>query len=175
MGGTAEVVRLGSFSKILAPGLRVGWLSASPEIVRRATARGLLNSGGGISQFTGCMVAEYLITGALVKDVVRLREHYRAQRDALLTALGRHLPDGCRWRVPGGGFFLWLELPAGMDSRGLLPAAEAAGVGYVAGPLFYAGGGGEHCLRLAFSLLSPDEMEQGVERLGRVLRAASIS
>ena len=175
MGSTAEVVRLGSFSKILAPGLRVGWLSASPEIVRRATARGLLNSGGGISHFTACMVAEYLTSGALDKDVVRLREHYRAQRNALLAALGRHLPDGCRWCVPGGGFFLWLELPAGLDSRALLAAAEAAGVGYVAGPLFYAGVGGEHYLRLAFSLLSSDEMEQGAERLGQVLRAASIS
>jgi DNA-binding transcriptional MocR family regulator len=70
---------------------------------------------------------------------------------------------------------LWLELPAGLDSRAMLAAAEDAGVGYVAGPLFYAGGGGEHYLRLAFSLLSPGEMEQGVERLGRVLRAASFS
>ena len=170
----AEVVRLGSFSKILAPGLRLGWISASPEFVRRATARGLLNSGGGISHFTACTVAEYLTTGALDTEVVRLRERYRAQRDALLAALGRHLPDGCRWRVPGGGFFLWLELPAGMDSRALLPAAEVAGVGYVAGPLFYAAGGGEHYLRLAFSLLSPDEMEQGAERLGSVLKAASV-
>ena len=169
----ARVVRLGSFSKTLAPGLRLGWLSADPDLVRHATTLGLLNSGGGIGHFTACVVAEYLVSGALDAQVSRLREHYRAQRDALLAALERHLPDGCRWNTPGGGFFLWLELPAGVDSSTLLPAAEAAGVGYVAGPLFHAGGGGERYLRLAFSMLSPDEMETGAERLGRVLRAAA--
>jgi DNA-binding transcriptional MocR family regulator len=175
MRSAVEVVRLGSFSKILAPGLRLGWLCASAEFVRRTTMRGLLNSGGGIGHFTACMVAEYLGTGALDEQVGRLREHYRAQRDALHTALVRHLPDGCRWSLPRGGFFLWLELPAGLDSRVLLPGAETAGVGYIPGPSFWAGGGGERYLRLAFSLLPPEEMELGAERLGRVIRQAAAS
>lgn len=170
MSSAAQVVRLGSFSKIIAPGLRLGWLCASADFVRRAAMRGLLHSGGGISHFTACTVAEYLADGALDAQVTRLRTHYREQRDALHAALVHHLPDGCRWNIPGGGFFLWLELPPGMDSRALLPVAEAAGVGYIPGPRFFVGGGGERYLRLAFTLLSRDEMGLGAERLGQAIR-----
>jgi DNA-binding transcriptional MocR family regulator len=165
-------VRLGSFSKILAPGLRLGWLLAAPEIVRRCAGCGMIDSGGGINHFTAHVIAAYLGSGLLDAHVADLRDAYRARRDALLAALAREIPPGCSWRAPGGGFFVWLSLPDGMDSRALLPDAEAAGVSYVSGDRFCSDGGGQSSLRLAFSLLSPEDMAEGVRRLGAVIRAA---
>ncbi|MCX6029594.1 MAG: PLP-dependent aminotransferase family protein [Chloroflexi bacterium] len=165
-----RVIRLGSFSKLLAPGLRLGWLTAAPELVRRCAGSGLLDSGGGVSHFAAHVVAAYLELGLLDDHVERLQAAYRRRRAALLAALARHLPPGCRWIAPGGGFFLWLQLPAGCDSAALLSAAERAGVSYVPGGRFFPGGGGERYLRLAFSLLSAEELAEGARRFGDVLR-----
>lgn len=162
----ATVVRLGSFSKILAPGLRLGWLSAPPELVRRCVGCGLLDSGGGVNHFTAHVVAAYLALGLLDGHIERLRTAYRSRRDALLAALARHLPAGCRWQTPGGGFFAWVQLPEGYDSAALLPAAEAAGVSYVPGGRFFAARDGARYLRLAFSLLAEEELAEGSKRLG---------
>jgi DNA-binding transcriptional MocR family regulator len=164
------VIRLGSFSKLLAPGLRLGWLTASPELVRRCAGSGMLDSGGGVNHFTAHVVAAYLDLGLLDGHVERLQTAYRRRRDALFNALARHLPAGCRWIAPGGGFFLWLQLPEGCDSAALLPAAERAGISYVPGPRFFAAGGGEQYLRLAFSLLPMEELAEGARRLGELLR-----
>jgi DNA-binding transcriptional MocR family regulator len=94
-----------------------------------------------------------------------LRAAYRAQRDALVTALQQHLPTSCRFTTPGGGFFVWIQLPEGKDSTTLLPHAEAAGVSFLRGAIFHSDGAGQNSIRLAFSLLSPEEMEEGVRRL----------
>lgn len=163
------IVRLGSFSKILGPGLRLGWLQASPGIVQRCVRSGLLDSGGGINHFTAHVAAALLEMGLLDGHLELLRRTYRQQRDALLDALARFLPADCRWHAPGGGFFVWLALPAGRDSARLLPIAEEAGVSYVPGVRFFAGQGGASYARLAFSLLAPQELEEGARRLGRVL------
>jgi DNA-binding transcriptional MocR family regulator len=167
-----QVVRLGSFSKLLAPGLRLGWLLASPEIVQRCARSGLLDSGGGLSHFTAHVVAAFLDLGLLDGHVEMLRRAYQERRDTLLAALAQHLPEGCRWTRPGGGFFVWVQLPPGCDSASLLPVAEAVGVSYVPGPRFHADGGGARYLRLAFSLLPLTELAEGARRLGSVLRAA---
>ncbi len=165
------VVRLGSFSKVLAPGLRLGWLAADPALVRRLTGSGMLDSGGGVHHFTAHVVAAYVAHGRLDQHVARLRDAYRGRRDALLAALSQHLAAaGCAWQAPGGGFFVWLRLPPGIDSAALLPAAEAAGVSYVPGARFYTGSGGEQYCRLAFSLLAPEEMAAGVAALAALLR-----
>jgi 2-aminoadipate transaminase len=169
-GPLANVVRLGSFSKILAPGLRLGWLQADPALVRRAAQSGLLTSGGGINHFTAHMVAAYLRSNVLDEHVAQLRTAYRARRDVLAAALAHYLPTACRFAPPGGGFFIWLELPDGMDSTALLPRAEAARVAYVPGSHFHSDGGGQRHLRLAFSLLSTHEMEEGARRLAQVLQ-----
>jgi len=163
------VVRLGSFSKVLAPGLRLGWMLASPEIVRRCTGSGLLDSGGGVNHFTAHVVAALMELGLLDRQVERLRAAYRERRDALLAGLARYLPDECRWVAPGGGFFVWLRLPAGVDSEAFLPVAEAAGVSYVPGARFYTGGGGGEYCRLAFTLVSLEELEEGGRRLGEAV------
>jgi 2-aminoadipate transaminase len=95
-----------------------------------------------------------------------------ARRDALQAALAGALPHGCRWQVPGGGFFIWVRLPDGLDSGALLPAAEAAGVAYAPGARFTAESHGRNCLRLAFTLLPPEQFEAGARRLGSVIRMA---
>lgn len=167
------VIRLGSFSKILAPGLRLGWLVAPPALVRRCVSCGLLDSGGGVNHFTAHVVSAYLALGLLEEHIGQLREVYRGRRDALLAALAQHLPAGCRWQTPEGGFFAWVQLPEGCDSAALLPATEAAGVSYVPGARFFAGGNERNYLRLAFSLLGAEVLEEGARRLGAGLRALS--
>jgi 2-aminoadipate transaminase len=102
--------------------------------------------------------------------VERLRAAYRARRDLLCAALARHLPPGCHWQSPGGGFFVWVQLPEGIGGAELLPAAEAAGVSFVPGSRFCAAGGWSAYIRLAFTLLAPEEMEEGARRLGAALR-----
>jgi 2-aminoadipate transaminase len=164
-----SIVRFGSFSKVLAPGLRLGWLSASPDVVKRCVRSGLLDSGGGVSHFAAHVVAEFLELSLLDEHVERLRGAYAQRRYFLLDALARFLPPGCSWQAPGGGFFVWLRLPERYDSSELLPYAEAAGVSYVPGERFYAGGGGERYARLAFSLVSFRELEEGARRLASVL------
>lgn len=148
------VIRLGSFAKLLAPGLRLGWLLAAPEIVQRCVRGGLLDSGGGVNHFTAHVVASLLELELFDPHVAHLRAAYRARRDTLLAALTRFLPPDCTWTAPDGGFFVWVGLPAGTGSAALLLRAEAAGVAYLPGARFYAGGSGdEDRLRLSFALL----------------------
>ncbi len=167
----AGVARLGSFSKILAPGLRLGWLMAAPDLLQRCTGSGLLDSGGGVNHFTAHVAAAYLEMGLLDKHIDVLRAVYRSRREALLAALARFMPDECSWTTPGGGFFAWVQLPAGYDSTALLAAAEQAGVSFVPGARFYTDGEGGRHLRLAFSLLSEETLIEGVQRLANTLCA----
>lgn len=164
------VVRLGSCSKLIAPGLRLGWLQAAPEIVQACVGCGLLDSGGGVNHLTAHIVAAFIELGLLDRQVEALRASYRQRRDVLLGALADHLPKACSWAAPGGGFFVWLRLPPGADSAALLPAAEAGGVSYVPGPHFYAGGDGRPYARLNFTFVPMAELEEGARRLGAVLR-----
>ncbi len=101
--------------------------------MRRCADSGLLDSGGGASHFAAHVVAAFMELGGFDAHVEMLRAAYRARRDILCDALARHLPDGCQWQAPGGGFFVWVRLPEGMDAAALLPQAEAAGVSYVPG------------------------------------------
>jgi 2-aminoadipate transaminase len=165
-----KVVRLGSFSKVLAPGVRLGWMLAAPEIVRQCTTSGQLDSGGGLNHFAAHVVAAFVERGLLDGQVETLRKSYRRRRDALLDGLASHLPEGCGWARPGGGFFVWLRLPSGVDSDEFLPVAESAGVSYVPGARFCAGGRGQQHCRLSFTLLSPEELGEGARRLGVALR-----
>ncbi|MBX0327263.1 PLP-dependent aminotransferase family protein [Oscillochloris sp. ZM17-4] len=166
------VVRVGSYAKVLAPGLRLGWMLASPELVRRCAGCGVFDSGGGASHFVAHVVSAFLELGLLDPHVEGLRAALRARRDLMLAALSRHLPSGCTWNPSLGGFFVWVRLPAGMDGAAILPAAEAAGVSYLPGARFFAEGGGQNYLRLCFSLLPHDQIAEGVGRLGEVLRRA---
>jgi 2-aminoadipate transaminase len=166
---SGSAIRLGSFSKILAPGLRLGWMLATPKIVQRCMKSGVLDSGGGLGHFTAHVVAAFIELGLLDQQIKTLRATYRERRNVLVGALKDHLPKECHWLTPQGGFFVWLRLAQGMDSTAFLQTAEDAGVSYIPGARFFADGGGDNYCRLNFTMLSLDEIEQGAHRLGKVL------
>lgn len=170
MGPPGPVIRLGSFSKILAPGLRLGWMQAPPEIVRRCIGGGLLDSGGGVNHFTAHVVAALFELGLIEAHLEQLRRAYQQRRNSLLEALARNLPSGSTWMPPLGGYFIWLRLPEGLNSSELLPQAEAAGVAYLPGTRFFTGDEGHNYLRLSFSLLPLSDLAEGARRLGAFLR-----
>lgn len=166
------VVRLGSFAKSLAPGLRVGFMTADEATVARIVESGVLDSGGGISHFSSLVVAEFARSGAYAANVERLRVAYREQRDALLGALAEHAPAGTSWTSPSGGYFTWVTLPPGCDARALLADVEAQGASYLAGPTFHLDhAGGERSFRLSFSRYPATELSEAIRRLGRGLSA----
>jgi DNA-binding transcriptional MocR family regulator len=167
---TGVVARLGSFSKSLSPGLRLGWLTAGASLIHKHTSGGLMDSGGGVNQFTAMAVSALCAAGDFDGQVARFRSAYRERRDALLKALSEHAPSGCNWQVPGGGFFVWLALPDGVRSDALLARAESLGVSFVLGVRPCWSGGGENALRLAFSLYAPEELAEAVRRLGEAMK-----
>ncbi len=164
-----QVVRMGSFSKSLAPGLRLGYLTAPAPIISALTGSGVLDSGGGVNHFTALLVATYMANGGYAAGVERLRAAYRERRDALCDALEARLPAGCQVRRPAGGFFVWVDLPPGTDLRTLGERAEAQGVAYLPGSKFFLAGGGNSALRLSFSLYAPAQLVEAAHRLGRAL------
>jgi 2-aminoadipate transaminase len=170
MAPPGVVARMGSFAKVLAPGLRLGWLTGGAALVGRLVSSGLRDSGGGTSHFAAMVVAELCASGRFEEHVARLRVAYRARRDALLSALAIHLPPGCRVSMPAGGYFVWVTLPAGLDAAELLPRAEATGVSFLPGARFHLEGGrGTNALRLAFSLHTPEELAEAAQKLGEVI------
>ena len=169
LSGGQGVLRIGSFSKIMAPGLRLGWLIAAPEHIQRCVNCGASQMGGGANPFTAHVVAEYCRAGHLEPQIARLRQVYRRRRDVTLAALERHMPPGVTWTRPRGGFFVWLTLPEGMSAESLREAALQRGVRFVPGTSFFAGGGGERNLRLAFSFVPPDDIKRGVAILAQAI------
>jgi 2-aminoadipate transaminase len=165
------VVYLGSFSKVLAPGLRLGYVVAppalAPKLLQAKQAADLHTSG-----FNQRIVHEVIRDGFLDRHLPAVRARYRAQRDAMATALREHLPEACRWSVPQGGMFFWVELPAQLDALALLPKAVARGMAYVPGAAFYAGAPRANTLRLSFVTVTPAQIEQGVRALAEVLKEA---
>ena len=162
-------VYLGSFSKVLAPGFRLGYVVApealGPKLLQAKQAADLHTPG-----FNQRVVYEVVRNGFLAQHVPTIRERYRRQRDAMAQALQRHMPEGTEWQSPKGGMFFWVRLPAGCDALGLLPKAVAAGIAYVPGSAFYAHAPDPRTLRLSFVTLSPEDIGDGVALLGGVLR-----
>jgi 2-aminoadipate transaminase len=167
-------VYLGSFSKVLAPGLRLGYVvvpsALYPKLLQAKQAADLHTPG-----FNQRIVYEVVRTGLLDTHLPGIRARYRAGRDAMQRALLAHLPNGCRWQMPQGGMFFWINLPVGIDALQLLPVAVARGVAYVPGAAFCAGAPQRNTLRLSFVTASPAQIEAGVARLGEVLAAALSS
>ena len=162
------VVYLGTFSKTFAAGVRVGWAVAPPAIrdklILAAESAVLCHSS--FSQLT---VREYLNTQPWREQIKHFREVYQDRRDATLSALSAMMPAECRWTRPGGGFYVWLRLPDGINSKAMLPRAIASRVAYVPGTGFYADGSGGQYARLCYSLPDPDRITEGVRRLASVL------
>lgn len=164
---TDNVVRLGTFSKIVAAGVRLGWIIApEPVLAKMAVSK----IDGGTSAFTSRAVAEYL-KEHLDARMDTLLGVYRAKRDAMLEALEEHLAGVATWSRPRGGLFIWVRLPDGIDTTKLLEAAHAAGVTYLPGTNFSPEGKGANCLRLSFAYLSPEKIREGIGVLARVVKA----
>ena len=166
------VVRIGSFAKSVAPGLRVGYVTASAEIIDRMANGGLLDSGGGMNHFAATVLAEYAAAGDYVRQVERFRTAYRGQRDALLAGLAANLPETASWSRPSGGFFVWVQLPAGMRADTLIPEAAARGLAFLPAHRFFLDdAGAPGAIRLAFSMYPPETLEEATRRLGDAIRA----
>jgi len=168
-----RVAYASSFSKTIAPGVRVGYLVLPQELAARVEARAV---GTYISPpfLTQATVFEFLDRGVFEPNLVRVNGLLRMRRDAMLAALERDFPETARWSHPQGGYFLWLDLPPDIRADDLQVAAEAVGVTFVKGSDFFAGHlAGEHELRLAYSFVSPDEIAEGISRLAPLLSGAA--
>jgi 2-aminoadipate transaminase len=164
-----NVLSLGSFSKILAPGLRLGWVQGAAEPLARLARCGLLDSGGGLNPFVSSVVGAALRQGLVCEHLRRAIGEYRARSRALAAALRESLPAGLDVPEPAGGFFLWLQLPPGADSAALLPQALARGVAFVPGDRFSSTRSFANFLRLSFSYYGPDQLAEGARRLASLL------
>jgi len=162
------VVYLGTFSKTFAAGVRVGWAVAPPAIrdklILAAESAVLCHSS-----FAQLTVREYLATQPWREQIKDFRELYRARRDAALDSLTRMMPSGCEWTRPAGGFYVWLRLPDGIDSKAMLTRAISARVAYVPGTGFYADGSGAQFARLCYAFPEPDRIREGIRRLASVI------
>jgi 2-aminoadipate transaminase len=168
-----QVLYLGSFSKVLAPGLRLGYMVAPPKLypkLLQAKQAADLHSPG----FNQRVVHEVIRNGFLDHHVPTIRARYKAQRDAMRSALEAHMPAGCHWQVPAGGMFFWVELPPSLDAMALLPKAVAAGVAYVPGSAFYCAQPPANTLRLSFVTVPPARIAEGVAVLGRLFNEALL-
>lgn len=165
-----NVFSLGSFSKILAPGLRLGWIQAHPRRVVQLAGCGLLDSGGGMNPFTSAIVREIVKDGGLAEHVSYLRTVYGERATALETALQRSLPE-VAFTQPRGGFFCWARLPQGIDAASLLKHAVRYKVQFRPGVLFSSQGGLNDRFRIAISYYPAEKIVEGVERLEQALRS----
>jgi 2-aminoadipate transaminase len=164
-------VYLGSLSKVLAPGLRLGYVAAPPALfpkLLQAKQAADLHTPGFNQRIAHAVLAD----GLLERHLPAVRARYKAQRDAMQAALLAHLPAGCHWVQPKGGMFFWVELPEGLDATALLPRAVDAGVAYVPGAAFYANAPKANRLRLSFVTVSPERITAAVALLGAILKEA---
>lgn len=165
-----DVVYLGSFSKTFAAGLRVGWALAPPAVRDRLV---LAAESATLCppSFTQMLVSRYLAGHDWRSQIKTFSEAYRERRDAMLAALETYLPPGFTWNIPDGGFYVWLTVPEGVDTKAMLPRAVTARVAYASGTGFYADGFGSRQLRLSYCYPTPERITEGVRRLAGVLEA----
>lgn len=171
----ADVIGLGSFSKILAPGLRLGWIQAHPDILQPLTRSGLLLSGGGMNPFTSSLVQSAIETGLQSQYLDKMKTVYQKRAAHLVDALHRNMPDSASFEIPQGGFFIWLQLGSKTDTSTLRRRAIQKNVNFQPGVNFSAGGQLQHCLRLCFVYYNSDRLEEGARRLGKVLKADMVA
>ncbi|TDV50814.1 PLP-dependent aminotransferase family protein [Actinophytocola oryzae] len=165
-----NVVYLGSFSKTFAAGLRVGWVLA-PHAVREKLMLAAESATLCPPTLNQMIVSRYLATHDWKGQIKSFQSAYRDRRDALVSGLEQHMPAGCSWTVPKGGFFVWMTVPEGVDTKAMLPRAVTARVAYVSGTGFYADGFGSRQMRLSFCYPTPERISEGVRRLAAVLAA----
>lgn len=165
----ARTIYCGSFSKTLAPGLRVGWVCAARSVISKLV---LMKQASDLHSATlNQMAIHKVASDGFEAQLERIRDAYRARRDAMLASLDRHMPEGVRWTRPDGGMFIWLTLPEHLDGAALLAQSlKRERVAFVPGKAFFADGSGRNTLRLSFSCAGEALIEEGIKRLGRVIR-----
>ncbi len=166
---TCRTLYCGSFSKTLAPGLRVGWVCGAQEVISQLV---LMKQAADLHSATLNQMAVNHVARAVFHDhTATLRRTYAARRDTMLAALATHMPDGVRWTHPEGGMFVWLTLPKSMDGGTLLRhALETQKLAFVPGQAFYADRSNANTLRLSFSLANDEQISEGMQRLGAAIR-----
>ncbi len=171
-----HTVSIGSFSKTLAPGLRLGWLVGSEDVIQRCINCGTMQMGGGANPFVAHMVAEYCRSGHWEKHIVHLQSLYKGRRDVALSALSQYMPSDVRWTHPAGGFFIWLSLPKQIFAQDVKRLALQEGVSLAAGEGFFVHpADGEHHLRLAYSRATPNDIDAGIRVLAQVIHRSRMA
>jgi DNA-binding transcriptional MocR family regulator len=163
------VMFMSSFSKTVAPGIRVGF-AILPEELMGAMQTLVFENYVSPVMFVEATLHEFVSRGLFDPNVEAIQEALHARRDAMISALAREMPEGTRWNEPDGGYFLWVDLPGGLSAESLLAQADEAGVAFIKGPDFFFHGGGESSMRLAFSYERPEAIDEGISRLGRLVR-----
>jgi 2-aminoadipate transaminase len=161
------VIRTGTYSKVLAPGLRMGWAYARPEIIQRLAT---FKVEGSASPFLTQVIARYCADGRLDAHIQELIALYRHKRNVMLDAIVREFPPEVTTVRPEGGFFIWCRLPAGMSATALLKAAEQNGATFLPGTRCFANGAGDDAIRLAFSFQPAEQIEAAIARIGEAMR-----
>lgn len=169
-GDPDNVVYLGSFSKTFAAGLRVGWVLA-PHAVREKLVLAAESATLCPPTLTQHVVSKYLDSNDWHGQIKTFRESYRERRDAMVSALRHYMPPGCSWTHPEGGFYVWLTVPEGVDTKAMLPRAVTARVAYASGTGFYADGSGGRQMRLSYCYPTPERLQEGVRRLAGVIES----
>lgn len=166
---TGNVIYLSTFSKILAPGLRLAWAIAPKEVIRKMS---LAKQGTDLhtSTFNQIVAHEVGQHGFIDRHVKVIQETYRERRNAMLDALEEHMPAGVSWTKPQGGLFLWATLPEKINSTDMLQEAIDEKVAYVPGEFFYPDGKGKNSMRLNFSFCKPEIINEGISRLGKAIK-----
>jgi 2-aminoadipate transaminase len=164
-----QVIALGTFSKLLCPGLRLAWIIAPTEWMDRMI---VAKQGMDLCSpsYTQLIVAEFLKRGYLKAQVESIRKLYATKREAMLAALRKYMPKGVKWTEPEGGLFLWVQLPKKMSATDLFPKAIENKVAYVIGSAFHCNGKGLNTMRLNFSYPSEEQIDEGIRRLAKMIK-----
>ena len=170
MAEEGNVLSLGSFSKILAPGLRLGWIQTSPKLMARLLDSGAVNSGGSFNHFTSHIVRHAIDLGLQQTQLKDLRQTYRSRVQAMDTALNEHIGQLASWHRPEGGYFFWLKFSKAVDTTELRRQAGEYQTGFQPGENFSNNGGLRNYLRLSFAHYGEADIREGVARLGRLVR-----
>jgi 2-aminoadipate transaminase len=172
--GPDVVVQIGTFSKVFMPGVRLGWAVGPAPVVNAMTAA-KQNSDQCAGALGQMLMAKYVGSGGLARNLVGARALYQSRAKAMTDALAAHMPSTVRWTQPRGGFFVWLTAAADVDARELVAPAARLGVAYVPGAPFFADAQGDNCFRLSYSRATETDIAEGIRRLGVLLTPGSAA
>jgi DNA-binding transcriptional MocR family regulator len=165
MTDSERVLSLGSFSKILAPAMRLGWIQTSENLLQQIVTNGFVNSGGCINHISSHIVRQAIESGSLAAHIEILRSTYRSRLEAMHAALLEHFADIATWKKPDGGYFFWLTFDESVDTEPLRDRARDLETGFQGGAVFSTQGRLSNCLRICFAHYNEDDIREGVARM----------